>query len=182
MAYQFYLQAKRSYEVLHFYTDQLLANTGDLDIPEEDGNRLLCIPLPIYTPETCSFEYGLDGIGQRNIGDDESECLEENDSTSQEENVLLVVENEEMIKEGEIADEMTSGSEDDNVLMIVNEKTRKKREPMVYISCMHCPVRYRFLSKLKEHVKKVHDEDIYYCKVCTLYNLSIEQEGLSFIE
>lgn len=179
-AYKFYLQAKRSYEILNFYTDQLSSNIEDLDIAQEDGKRLLCIPLPVYTPETPGFDYGFDSIGSRKMGDDVEFDKDGTDIVTDKETddeVIVIVKDGKAvsyrIQNGVFHEVDDSGdeSDDENVLMIVNEKKRKKRDPMVDISCMHCPVKYRFLSKLKDHVKKVHNVDIYYCKV-SLFKLS----------
>lgn len=44
-------------------------------------------------------------------------------------------------------------------------KMRKKRDPMVYRKCSKCPVKYRFIAKLKEHMKTDHNIDLFVCKV-----------------
>ncbi|CAH2061940.1 unnamed protein product, partial [Iphiclides podalirius] len=53
-------------------------------------------------------------------------------------------------------------------------KRKRKRNPMSYIMCSKCPVRYRFVAKLKEHMKAEHDIDLFVCTVCKSI---IEDEG-----
>lgn len=60
-----------------------------------------------------------------------------------------------------------------DVLKIVfpeSDKVRRKRHrnPMSYINCSQCPVRYKFVSKLKEHMKLEHDIDLFVCSVSSL--------------
>lgn len=119
------------------------------------------------------FDYGFDGVGTMKLEDAKSktnkDCI--NIDKVKEDDVILVVEDGKTLlyraQNGVLheIEELENESDDENVLMIVNEKTRKKREPMMSISCLHCPVKYRFLSKLKDHEKKMHNADIYYCKV-----------------
>ncbi|XP_068624471.1 zinc finger protein 547-like [Battus philenor] len=45
-------------------------------------------------------------------------------------------------------------------------KGKRKRNPMNYIMCSRCPVRYKFVGKLKEHMKSEHDIDLFICTVC----------------
>ncbi|KOB74478.1 Zinc finger protein 2-like protein, partial [Operophtera brumata] len=180
-AYKFYLQAKRSYEILNFYTDQLASNIEDLDIAQEDGKRLLCIPLPVYTPETPAFDYGFEGIGFRTMGDnietdEDGINIVSVNKVEDDEAIVIVRDGKSVsyrIQNGALQeiDDSSDESDDENVLMIVNEKKRKKREPMEDISCMHCPVKYRFLSKLKNHVKKI-------CKLIT-DNINSYEEHLA---
>lgn len=42
---------------------------------------------------------------------------------------------------------------------------RKKRMPMDFIKCKLCPIKYRFVSKLKEHMKTDHNIQLFVCKV-----------------
>ncbi|XP_023954547.1 zinc finger protein 121 [Bicyclus anynana] len=48
----------------------------------------------------------------------------------------------------------------------VKKKRGRKRNPMEYKCCSKCPVRYRFVSKLKEHMKEEHGIDLFVCQVC----------------
>ncbi|XP_072933962.1 uncharacterized protein [Epargyreus clarus] len=45
-------------------------------------------------------------------------------------------------------------------------KRRRRRNPMDYKSCSRCPIKYRFVAKLKEHMKTDHNIDMFYCKIC----------------
>lgn len=49
------------------------------------------------------------------------------------------------------------------------KKLRKVRSPMGYIQCNHCPIKYRFRSKLKDHMKADHGIILYICKVNISY-------------
>lgn len=44
-------------------------------------------------------------------------------------------------------------------------KGHRKRVPMSVKLCSLCPVRYRFVSKLQEHMKQAHNVDLFVCKV-----------------
>ncbi|CAH2242559.1 jg8131 [Pararge aegeria aegeria] len=46
------------------------------------------------------------------------------------------------------------------------KKKGRRRNPMEYKRCSQCPVRYRFVSKLKEHMKEEHGIDLFVCQVC----------------
>lgn len=52
-------------------------------------------------------------------------------------------------------------------------KEKKKRLPMDYVSCSECPIKYRFTTKLKHHMKTEHNIDVYICKVCKINLLSL---------
>lgn len=49
--------------------------------------------------------------------------------------------------------------------VIENVKLRRKRDPMTVKQCSLCPVKYRFVSKLQEHMKQEHGIDLFVCKV-----------------
>lgn len=44
-------------------------------------------------------------------------------------------------------------------------KQRRRRGPMSYLFCSQCPVKYRFVAKLKEHMKTEHNIDLFVCQV-----------------
>ncbi|XP_026764916.2 zinc finger protein 57-like isoform X2 [Galleria mellonella] len=46
------------------------------------------------------------------------------------------------------------------------KKQRRKREPMTYKKCSQCPIKYRFIAKLKEHMKADHNISLFVCKIC----------------
>ncbi|XP_059047946.1 histone-lysine N-methyltransferase PRDM9-like [Achroia grisella] len=46
------------------------------------------------------------------------------------------------------------------------KKKRRKREPMTYKKCSQCPIKYRFIAKLKEHMKTEHNISLFVCKIC----------------
>nr|XP_034837559.1 zinc finger protein 287-like isoform X2 [Maniola hyperantus] len=48
----------------------------------------------------------------------------------------------------------------------VKKKKCRKRNLMEYRQCSQCPVRYRFVRKLKEHMKEAHGIDLFVCQVC----------------
>lgn len=49
--------------------------------------------------------------------------------------------------------------------VIEKVKKRRKRRPMSYLFCSRCPVKYRFVAKLKEHMKLEHNIDLFVCQV-----------------
>lgn len=75
------------------------------------------------------------------------------------------------------------------------EKKKRKRNPMEYKMCSRCPIRYRFVRKLKEHMKEEHGVDLFVCKVrhvisglsCLInilqspYNLSFHVLRINFV-
>lgn len=110
----------------------------------------------------------IDSVATSNIEDG----IEINDNKTDNNNeVVLIVEDKKTlfysVQDGALQEIKfkEESDDDDNVLMIVNKKIRKKRDPMTFISCLHCPLKYRFVATLKKHEKKVHNADIYYCKV-----------------
>ncbi|RVE53821.1 hypothetical protein evm_001483 [Chilo suppressalis] len=43
---------------------------------------------------------------------------------------------------------------------------KKKRGPMTWKKCSKCPIEYRFVAKLKEHMWLEHETLLYSCKIC----------------
>ncbi|CAG9790046.1 unnamed protein product [Diatraea saccharalis] len=43
---------------------------------------------------------------------------------------------------------------------------KKKREPMTWKQCTKCPIKYRFVAKLREHMWHEHGILLYSCKIC----------------
>lgn len=46
-----------------------------------------------------------------------------------------------------------------------DKKRKRKRNPMTYKMCSKCPVQYKFIGRLKEHMKTKHNIDLFVCKV-----------------
>lgn len=50
-----------------------------------------------------------------------------------------------------------------------DKKRKRKRNPMTYKMCSKCPVQYKFIGRLKEHMKTKHNIDLFVCKVLDFY-------------
>lgn len=49
----------------------------------------------------------------------------------------------------------------------VKKSRVRKRNLMEYKKCSQCPIQYRFVRKLKEHMKEEHSIDLFVCQVLT---------------
>ncbi|XP_041985625.1 zinc finger protein 525-like isoform X2 [Aricia agestis] len=50
--------------------------------------------------------------------------------------------------------------------VLIKPKLKRNRGPMAYKSCSRCPVSYRFVRKLQEHMKSDHGVTLHICQVC----------------
>ncbi|CAG5059884.1 unnamed protein product [Parnassius apollo] len=192
-SYKFYLLTKRSDEILNFYINLLeehlsFINTSD-DIPSDS----LCITLPLLNPETQIFDYDLTGVLTEN---DAAECMQTandaktitssppieelvdiNISEDNDDNDIVIIADEKGEPTFYKALDGTLIPLDENSTSKLSEvlksslpnnkiKRKRRRNPMSYIMCSKCPVRYRFVAKLKEHMKAEHDIDLFICVVC----------------
>ncbi|KAJ0170466.1 hypothetical protein K1T71_013837 [Dendrolimus kikuchii] len=178
-ALRFFFQVKRTKELLQFYTEELFSSTENINVPLE-SNKSICITLPVL--ELPHFEFSLEGIGNKNnvISENLKNTYDVNSvKTLEEDDKILMV-----IKDG-VAMYFKLGKNSDGELVQISEeekdncnkmlklsaglpfeKQRRKRSPMNYKNCTHCPVKYRFLTKLKHHMKNDHNIDLYICKIC----------------
>lgn len=132
-------------------------------------------------PNICKNDYSIDLYGST-ITDQEASIKIETDNImhsskayqNDDDNIVVIVkENGEPLyyKMGNNSTlELVSGVKNekikDKVLKVRQvTKLRKKRDPMVYRQCSQCPVKYRFIAKLKEHMKTDHNIDLFVCKV-----------------
>ncbi|XP_026743429.1 zinc finger protein 684-like [Trichoplusia ni] len=185
MAHKFYLLSKRSHEILEFYSDQVLNNLDQIQIPEESTNDTLCLSLPEISTETPIYDYNLHGIGKKgkkkvtNIESDQKPVIvkEVKQESAEDDVVVIIKENDESMfykvnPDGGL--ELVNDLEKDYYkVAFANElpsekqpKRRRKRGPMTLKLCTRCPVKYRFAAKLKEHMKLEHKVDLFVCKVC----------------
>lgn len=121
-----------------------------------------------YRSVSITDENKPDEIGKITDNNDFDET-ETDENKNIDENIIIVVEKEETQSLDDNVDSTYSmhSSDDEEMVMIINEKKiRKKRDPMMYMTCSQCPIKYRFVAKLKHHMKTVHSIDLYYCKVC----------------
>lgn len=189
-AYKFYRTAKYSDEILNFYIEDLEKNVFSIEIPEEPSSDSICITLPEIEPHfgfldidpnICNYDYSIDLYGST-LMDQEVSVKKGTDNINNtskanqidDENIVVIVnEKGEPIyyKMGsnnmlELVSVGKSEKMKDKVLRVREvTKLRKKRDPMVYRKCSKCPVKYRFIAKLKEHMKADHNIDLFVCKV-----------------
>lgn len=182
-AYKFYCTAKCSDEILNFYIENLEKSVFSIEIPEQPSNDSICITLPEIEPNSgfldiapniCTSDYSIDLYGSSIMEPEVINQLEIKKSSTQykdDDNVVVIV--------AENGERMCYKVGTDNMLELVpkkkvknkmvkireGNKLRKKRDPMVFRKCSKCPVKYRFIAKLKEHMKIEHNIDLYCCKV-----------------
>lgn len=155
----------------------------------------VCIALPEFETEAKVFDFNLDGIGLAQV---EEETMYDSDADAYTDNtqhepigtfeVKIKPEPLEDYSELEtkvqrVAHPMpkiktNDDTDDDDAVLIVltsdkkeqqlGPKIRKKRLPMEYRKCPLCPIKYRFMSKLRDHMKLLHNVELYTCKVCKL--------------
>lgn len=186
MAYKFYLLSKRSQEILHFYTNELLENVERIQLPDEIVNNTLCISLPEILTETPVYDFNLHSIGkemeivENNIV--KKEMIETVEKDDNDDVVVIIQDNGEpafyrTLPDGTLQE--LEGSEVEkyrkkfNASVAVDKKEDRikkgrKRGPMSYKLCTRCPVKYRFITKLKQHMLMDHNVTLYVCKVKTV--------------
>ncbi|XP_026324605.1 zinc finger protein 879-like [Hyposmocoma kahamanoa] len=189
--YKFYRTAKYSEEILNFYIEDLERSVFSVELPEQPSNDSICITLPDIEPHfgfldidpnICTNNFSLDLYGST-VMDQEVSVKKEhvdikNNSKSfqnDDDNIVVVVkENGEPLyykMNSNSTLELVSADKNEKIKDEVQKvrqvsKLRKKRDPMVYRKCSKCPVKYRFIAKLKEHMKTDHNIDLFVCKVC----------------
>ncbi|CAG9132968.1 unnamed protein product [Plutella xylostella] len=224
-AYKFYLNCRRTEEILDFYVNELENNVQSLECVQLDDIGPVCITLPTISDGLNSFDYDLEGLSIDKSKDFEiyienDECVatkqetheseeEKNEDNMSESSFMNSIPENNDITEA-TADEQDNVDENDkDVIIILDEgkpkfyntaddgtlieikkeqednyksvfqeyveqnggtinvkKVRKKRSPMLYQKCSQCPVRYRFTTKLRDHMKTDHNIDLYICKIC----------------
>lgn len=184
MAYKFYLLSKRSQEILHFYTNELLENVEQIQLPDEIVNNTLCISLPEILTATPVYDFNLHSIGkemelvENNIV--KKEMIETVEKDDNDDVVVIIQDNGEpafyrTLSDGSLQE--LEGSEVEKYRKKFNAsvaadkkedriKKGRKRGPMSYKLCTRCPVKYRFITKLKQHMLMDHNVTLYVCKVC----------------
>ncbi|KAJ2953408.1 hypothetical protein O0L34_g999 [Tuta absoluta] len=190
-AYKFYLTAKRSDEILNFYIEELEKNVYSIEIPEDCSSDTLCMTLPEYIPANKYFDYDIeaclieeyyeehDSIEhaeiKKEINDFEIINVKKMKNKQNSKNNLVVT-----IEEKGQQKIYNNNSANGNFVLVsekkaskpskqeqaLKQKIRRKRDPLNYTHCSRCPVKYRFLSKLKGHMKADHDVDLFICKIC----------------
>ncbi|CAK1549383.1 unnamed protein product [Leptosia nina] len=137
--YTFFKVAQESCRVLNTYVTELLSQSFTINI--SDKQAVLLVPDLLQSKE--DLNNLLKPISENTLNKE----LHTN-------NVILKLENN-LNKGGEKLDKG-----------VTKKRRRWKRKPMTSIVCMQCPVKYRFLGKLKEHMRMEHGVDIHICKVC----------------
>lgn len=197
MAYKFYLLSKRSHEILNFYTNELLSNLDEIQLPEETTNNTLCISLPEVFTVTPIYDFNLHAIG-KDTKDETIECVKiktEKIENEEDEKVVVIIQDNGMpsffhVKPDGVLNALEENearkyTKKFNASMVVVQppkesslggtttisrpKRGRKRGPMSLKLCTRCPVKYRFIAKLKEHMRVEHNVVLYVCEVC-LFN------------
>ncbi|KAJ8707975.1 hypothetical protein PYW08_010341 [Mythimna loreyi] len=197
MAYKFYLLSKRSNEIINFYTNELLNNLDEIELPEETANNTLCISLPEILTETPIYDFNLHAIGKDTKNETAEPVKIKTEAVEKEgdDNIVVIIQdnnvplfyrigpdgNLTLLGESEAKkytksfnSSMTGQNKTVKVERAKNDKEFKfdqpkrgrKRGPMTLKLCSRCPVKYRFIAKLKEHMKSEHDVILYVCEVC----------------
>ncbi|KAF9405723.1 hypothetical protein HW555_013660 [Spodoptera exigua] len=195
MAYKFYLLSKRSQEILGFYTNELLENMEQIQLPEEMVNNTLCISLPEITTVTPIYDYNLQSIGketelfENTFVKQEITKSEETDDIDNDKVVVIIQDNGEpafyraqpdgsLIELEESEGEKYRRKFNASIVTVKKEerlKKGRKRGPMSFKMCSRCPVKYRFITKLKQHMMMDHNVTLFVCKVCQAFTEN-EQE------
>ncbi|CAH0697745.1 unnamed protein product [Spodoptera exigua] len=195
MAYKFYLLSKRSQEILGFYTNELLENMEQIQLPEEMVNNTLCISLPEIATVTPVYDYNLQSIGketelfENTFVKQEITKSEETDDNDNDKVVVIIQDNGEpafyraqpdgsLIELEESEGEKYRKKFKASIVTVKKEerlKKGRKRGPMSFKMCSRCPVKYRFITKLKQHMMMDHNVTLFVCKVCQAFTEN-EQE------
>ncbi|XP_045507792.1 zinc finger protein 672-like [Colias croceus] len=182
--YLFHKIAQQSEGLLSFYLNELDKQiTPDIS----DEMQSFCITLPQYTPftHTCNEDLHLDSILEQSLKKDEDTEASSNvkfEPFDDDPDNIVIIKHDNgksdffkaqngKLKLLDINFCGQNGVVDDKSKI----KIRKKRKPMSYKSCSQCPVKYRLLGKLKEHMKTQHNIDLHICKVCKAF-IEDEQE------
>ncbi|XP_013199211.1 zinc finger protein 236 [Amyelois transitella] len=167
-AYKFFLKTKRNNDMLTFYVNEMESNVNCIEIPESLMSEALCISLSEYEPLTPDFDYNLDGVlkkGALNMKS-ESQLESKKEVVDKDDDHIVIIKSEGGLQT------YYRPLPDGSLAMIKMEKQlqaerkRKKREPMTFKQCTRCPIKYRFVAKLKEHMKMEHGVILHACKIC----------------
>ncbi|XP_049882220.1 zinc finger protein 62-like [Pectinophora gossypiella] len=191
-AYRFFLLTKRSNEILNYYVKELERNIYSVEVPENplDDNNL-CIPLTECVPMVQNFNFDIEDLKHYKVSFDEEDSniqpivlqeqnekplsetilVKEDLSNVDDAKIVVVIEEDGKKTFYKLQDgttELFSDKMKHSEMTSVNSvsKVRRKRDPMTFRKCSQCPVQYRFLGKLKMHMKTEHNMDLFVCKVC----------------
>ncbi|XP_063630713.1 myoneurin-like [Cydia splendana] len=106
-AFKFFLSAKRSQEILNFYTEELQQNMDFINTDLQNSEDSICISLPLFTPSVQAYDYDLEGLALQN-------SRENADDNSDIEKHISAIKKEVVVKE-EVMDE------DDDVIVVMND-------------------------------------------------------------
>lgn len=183
-AYKFYLLAVRSEEILNHCIDGLQNQINFLHLPQNftPSTESLCITLPsLELVSNCDFDISKFPF-QSITASDKSAFIEvpkvktEKEKDNLDENLVIIMhENGDPTIFRPEQDGSLTPLNNDQKLNLLQEipdfnenkvKRKRKRNPMEYKMCSQCPIKYRFVRKLKEHMKEEHGVDLFVCKVC----------------
>ncbi|CAH2098849.1 unnamed protein product [Euphydryas editha] len=191
-AYQFYLLTQKTEEILNYYVNELNNQIEIIDVPKKNSGESLCITLPSLNTTTSEYDFNIDNfpfgsISEKNnlnsynnvdkvYADKEIKTEIKTEDVTEENIVIIMGESGEPSfyqpqKDGTLVYLENNPNDIVEVLKEIPEtsdknKKKRKRNPMEYKMCSRCPVRYRFVRKLKEHMKEEHGVDLFVCKVC----------------
>jgi hypothetical protein len=191
-AYKFYLNMKRSDEILHYYTNCLQLNLDSV-VLEGENDEYMYIALPAIAPDIPIIEVNPENVCVKKDQDRyPSEPLTKN---------VMNANNKYIEKKTSIVKKLQAKQEeDDDLIIIINENglpsfykmqldgtfvevnyddkcreayqvinegmpKRRKRNKMSWKACSLCPIEYRFVSKLQKHMWAQHGIVLYTCKV-----------------
>ncbi|KAL0810505.1 hypothetical protein ABMA28_010627 [Loxostege sticticalis] len=193
-AYKFYLNTKCNDRLLHFYLDELETYLNTINMTDDISGESICISLPLVLTEMAGFDYKIKTLKDTNCNkgnNDNQICIKQNiikqnipvKHHKPVKNVQIENEDDEIVIFKDENGHSTFYKIQSNGLLqeieykapkpappaalrYVGNKKRKKREPMTVKQCTRCPIEYRFISKLQEHMKTEHGVILYACKLC----------------
>ncbi|VVD01022.1 unnamed protein product [Leptidea sinapis] len=164
---------QRSQEILHFYLDKLQNCLQDI---KYSRGGPLGIKLTKFNASTQYFDYMLEDPNFTDILQEQPQDVEDRNNycvNEKGEDEIVLVMNDNAVpsffksQNGQLKSlnrtEINGFSGTDCI-----RKKRAKRKPMVYKSCTQCSVKYRFLGKLKYHMKVKHGLNAVICKICKI--------------
>ncbi|XP_053620543.1 zinc finger protein 2-like [Plodia interpunctella] len=170
-AYSFCLKTKRSNEIFGFYVNEIESYANSVVLPDSIALDSLCISLPEFTPSTPDFDYNLDGVLKQVNSEANVPKGVVKKEKQEEEDTIVIIKSENGLQtfykpllDGSLV-QINMENKKPNVVT-TEKKMRKKREPMLFKQCSRCPIKYRFVAKLKEHMRTEHGIVLYACKIC----------------